>query len=390
MTKFFSVKKEGIRFVFNFLGLKLKVCYKKQIDYPINKELISSLKSNILDNTVLMIEANDFHGEIMPGYIKYLLDLGYNVDLLATEKHGEDSTLCRLKSDRVKSYYTNISTMEEILKDAETMNKYKGLFVNSLLTSRQDRKVKSPAIVYRYFKNIKKPEGGFCINVCHTIDRLEKSFLKENNCVVLADTKIPGLPVVNPCYFGEVKVSGKNDKTIFLISGDGSKNFGMVADSVRKLLREGITNFKVYVTGRNNHAELSEDLKSHVEFLGYVSFEKLYSLAEESDFIIPCLDPDNKKHLWYINNGTSGAFQLSYGFLKPMLIAEKFAQKAGVDSESAIIYEKNPDLTEAMRNAICMDKEVYKKMQEGVKKCCTQLYNSSLENLKNSITIKEL
>ena len=390
MSKLFSVKKEGIRIIFNILGLKLKVGYTNKIDYPVEAALIESLKSQISDNTVLMLEANDFHGEIMPGYIKYLLDLGFNVDLLATEKHKEDSTLCRLKTDRVKTYYTNISTMEKILQNPEIMNKYRGMFVNSMCLFRKDRRIKSPALVYKYFKNIQKPAGGFCINVCHTVDKFKTDFLKKNNCVVLAKTKRSDIPIVNPCYFGEVKITDKNDKTIFLISGDGSKNFGMVADSVRKLLIEGITNFKVYVTGRNKHTELSEDLKSYVEFLGYVSFEKLYSLAEESDFIIPCLDPDNKKHLWYINNGTSGAFQLSYGFLKPMLIAEKFAQKAGVDSESAIIYEKNPDLMEAMRNAICMDKDNYKRIQTKLECIRDELYHHSLTNVKNIIVGNEL
>ena len=104
----FNIKKEGVRLVFNLCGIKFKLRYKKQIDYPINEELISKLTQNQGENTVLMLEANDFHGEIMPGYIKYLLDLGYNVDLLTTEKHQKDSTLCRLHSENLNQYYTNI------------------------------------------------------------------------------------------------------------------------------------------------------------------------------------------------------------------------------------------------------------------------------------------
>ena len=249
----FSVKKEGIRLVFNLGGVKFKLRYKKQINYPINEVLIADLINNQRDNTVLMLEANDFHGEIMPGYIKYLLDFGYNVDLLTTEKHQEDSTLCRLNSNKLQQYYTNISTMEKILQDANIMDKYEGLFVNSMCLFRKDRAIKSPALIYKYFKNFHKPKNGFVINVCHTINNINTKYLKENNCVVLAKAS-KDLPIVNPCYFGDVKITEKNETTTFLISGDGSKNFQMVADCVQKLRSNGIENFKVYVTGRYQHS----------------------------------------------------------------------------------------------------------------------------------------
>lgn len=376
-----SIKKEGVRLVINVGKLKFKLRYKKQINYPINKQLISELTQNLRENTVLMLEANDFHGEIMPGYIQYLLDLGYNVDLLTTEKHQEDSTLCRLQSDKLQQYYTNISTMETILQTPEIMDKYAGLFVNSMCLFRKDRAMKSPALIYKYFKGFHKPKNGFVINVCHIINNIKTKYLKENNCVVLAKAS-KDLPIVNPCTFGDIRITSKNETTTFLISGDGSKNFQMVADSVQKLRSNGIENFKVYVTGRYKHNELTEQLKPHVEFLGFVSFEELYSLAEKADFIIPCLDPDNKKHLWYIENGTSGAFQMSYGFGTPMLIAEKFAPKALVDNTSAIVYKNNADLYNAMTKAIRMSAEDYNLLQAQTLNVAKSIYDNSKKNVE--------
>ncbi len=189
MIKGVSIEKEGVRLTIKLFGIKFKVRYKKQIDYPIDSNLIRQIKDNIRKNTVLMLEANDFHGEIMPSYIKYLIDLGYDVDLLTTEKHREDSPLCRLKSKKLNGYYTNISTIEKILQDENIMDKYKGLFVNSMCTFRKDRAVKSPALIYKYFKKVHKPKSGFCINVCHTIGKFKLKFLQAKNSVILAKGK---------------------------------------------------------------------------------------------------------------------------------------------------------------------------------------------------------
>lgn len=384
----FSIKIEGVRVSLNFFGIKLKFCYTKQINYPVNTNLINNLEQNVPESTVLMLEANDFHGEVMPGFISYLLDLGYNIDLLATEKHKEDCSLCRLKTDKVRTYYANVSTIEKILQNKEILTKYKGVFINSQYLFRKDRAFKLPVFIFDYFKNVQIPPEIFSIYVCHTMEKFEKEFFQSNNCIVLAQTKIPDLPVVNPCYFGDIKVTGKNEKTIFLISGDNLKNYTSITNSVKKLLRNGISNFKIYITGRNRHAEIANDLEDYIEFLGYLDFEKLYNLVAESDFILPCLEPEIEKHQWYIDYGTSGAFQLSYGFVKPMLIAEKFAPKALVNNESAIVYKNNEDFTEAMEKAIFMNQDEYKTIQKNLQEISKQIYQRSLKNLQEMIQKK--
>lgn len=213
---------------------------------------------------------------------------------------------------------------------------------------------------------------------------MKRDFLISNNCVALAKNK-RDLPIINPCYFGNVQITSKNDKTIFLISGDGSKNFRIVVDSVKRLISSGNTNFVVYITGRHTHDELPEELNEYIKFLGYVSFSDLYSIVEQSDFILPCLDPSIPKHQWYLKDGTSGAFQLSYGFLKPMILSSAFAQKALVDNSSAILYDNNSELYDSMLKAINLNNDEYKSLQDGIKCAKDKLYNLSLENMKNII-----
>ena len=212
--KIMTLEKDGIKITINFLGIKITFPYTQKINYPIENTVIEKLKTNLKENTVLMLEANDFHGEIMPGYVKYLIDLGYNVDLLATEHHLKDLALCRLETDKLQTYYTNISTIEKIIQNPEIMNRYSGFFINTLGLFRKDRNIKSPAFINKYFKDIHLPNNGFCINVCHNIDQLKSTSPKLPNCIALGKTKID-LPIVNPCYFGNISITPKNNKTVF-------------------------------------------------------------------------------------------------------------------------------------------------------------------------------
>jgi hypothetical protein len=113
----------------------------------------------------------------------------------------------------------------------------------------------------------------------------------------------------------------------------------------------------------------------------------LYNLIEDSDFILPSLDSEQLKHIRYITNGTSGAFQLSYGFVKPMIIDDKFAQYYNFDNSNSITYSSN-QYADALIKAIEMSKEDYLQMQSNLKDKANAIYNSSLQNLKALIKQK--
>ena len=73
--------------IYNRLSL-----YRKQRDehkkYKRKKNEIKKRKGLVAtiseDTYVVVIEPNPFHGETVPGYVKYFLDLGYQVDVFLT------------------------------------------------------------------------------------------------------------------------------------------------------------------------------------------------------------------------------------------------------------------------------------------------------------------
>ena len=70
----------------------------------------------------------------------------------------------------------------------------------------------------------------------------------------------------------------------------------------------------------------------------YDMIKEMYDEVEKADFFLTSYEPDFAPHLRYITTGTSGAFQLVYGFLKPVVIHEKFSGINGFDDKNSVIY----------------------------------------------------
>ena len=100
-------------------------------------------------------------------------------------------------------------------------------------------------------------------------------------------------------------------------------------------------------------------------------------------------DDKNPKHIRYNTTGTSGNFQLVYGFLKPCVIIESFSEINGFDDENSILYKSDKDYENALIKAITMTSEDYSKMQNNIKIYTEKLYQKSLNNLKKLIERKK-
>jgi len=89
---------------------------KKSI-YLYSNTVIELLKSNIKNNTVLIFENSFYHQECTPGYTKYFLDLGFNVDIII-DSSGLN-TFCLFKSfENIRAFtFYNSSQFSEHSKE---------------------------------------------------------------------------------------------------------------------------------------------------------------------------------------------------------------------------------------------------------------------------------
>lgn len=382
-----EVKYNGKRKVLNILGLKIKI--KKSN----NKYIKSLYKKRVLKNSVLLVECNNLHGETLPGYIKYLKDLGYNIDVIVTPRIYFENPFVRLD----KSLINNLFKLEiqDIIKffNLKKIEKYKYIIINSyhLYYSRKKNEL---VPFFELFKNVNENSQKF-IFVEHHLEDTNKKLLSENRVIQLADFNFqtPHPVFCNPNYFGEIKLHKKNEIINFITIGELAshrRNSNLLIDAVKKLYTEGIDNFKITVIGYGKLDDVPKEIHKFFDIKGRLPFKQMYNQLEEADFFLTLLDPENEKHDRYIKDGTSGSFQLIYGFNKPCIIAEKFAKYHYFDNKNSVIYEKNSDFTDALKYCVNISNEDYDLLCNNLNKTTEIIRKKSINNLKEMLDKLEI
>lgn len=355
---------------------KKNATFSHKIKDFINIKKFSDFK--VRKNSVLIVEPNSYHGEILPGFVKYFQDLGFNVDLLLRHENFEDNPFINVKNINIFSLSAN--KIKEVLK-FQKINNYEFLFIS---TTSYMEKQGFQGYYLDYLNYLPKTKRGI-LQVEHTFDennkKRELDYLKQNRLFTLSG--FDNTLMLNPHYFAQIEPNHeKIKKTKFLISGHWAKGNELLIKTVEALAKEGLENFEIRVLGSRIH--IPKELKKYFKILGYVKFKTLYEELKNIDFILPMLDEFDENHKHYLTGTTSGSKQQSLGFLKPLLINEKFAKEYGFNNKNSIVYREN-NLLGSMKNAIKMSQDRYTQMQVFLENLATETYNESLNNLRKVV-----
>ncbi|WP_020006081.1 glycosyltransferase family A protein [Brachyspira innocens] len=356
-----------------------------------NINLINFINAKISDNTVLVSEFNNSHGEVIPGIVKYFLDLNYNVDILITNNifYERISDIFN-DNNKVKIFSLDLDRIKKAFNNKK-IKKYKNIFITSYYIYNT---INNWPSILDYIPNIYKLNKNTII-MEHHIDLINRNLLRKNKKIAIMHNLDEELKenYINPHYFGDFNYKTKNkDITKFIVAGSFSehrRNYKLLFDSFRMLVKSGIINFHLTLVGGGDINYDLTYLRPFVTIRGRINYPDLFEEVYSSDFILPMLDCENKAHNRYVKYGVSGTFQLSYGFNKICIVNSKFSKTYGLDNDNSIIYEKNQDLLESLKLAINMEEEVYKIKQMNLKKYSDYLYNKSLQNLKNMLKLNK-
>ena len=222
--------------VSNFLK---KLIYKEGYNQFVDNE--------VLPKTVLIIEVNNCHGEILPGYIKYFLDLGYKVDILT----NCGQKICKsldifYNHNNVNIFYCGNGYILDNIKDIIHKNYYIILFTT----------------LYCYdftkyiFDYIDKDEivKNKIIFIDNNFQFLDNKLLNNRMIILKSFSKETDKIFVNPHYFGSISITSKNDNiTKFISIGqleDKRRNTNLLINSVKYLIKAGYDNFKLTIISR--------------------------------------------------------------------------------------------------------------------------------------------
>lgn len=341
-------------------------------------------KNNIRNKSVLLVEPNPFHGEILPGFVKYFQDLDFNVDLLLRYKNVKDNSLYDLNN--VNIYPCSLELMRSILGSKKIKN-YEICFITT--SALWDTKFCFDSFLNFLGFEPKAKNGIFLVehNITPYLEEYDElKYLKQNRLFTLSGFQ--NTPMLNPHFFINNRVlKNKNKIAKFIVTGHMIKEAELLFNTANKLIRNNINNFKIYILGKN--IKIPKTLNKNIFSLGYVNFKCLYKSLEQSDFILALLNSQNENHKKYLFDTTFGAKQQSLGFYKPLLINKGFAEAHHFNQYNSIVYNEN-DLYEAMQFAIKMSNSEYYNLTYSLKKMADEVYMTSLNNLKNSINSWDL
>ena len=371
----------------------------------------------------LVFEMFPFHFEIIPGFVSIFLQMGYQVDCLLQEVKSYGDVFCRCEEMRKKIgiYYYTSDSLSDMLQDLQLRNHYDLVFFSSVEigygTCRQ-----ALLQIENHFDT--KPKLAGC---CHSFqfpeEEIREALLRfDGRIVTLSASETPygNFPEVNPNYFCDIEKEGQKHKKPTVISIGISTNPYELTKAANMIYKKtGNTVHLTMVSNKDSRYEMINsryemikhlikyclirvfklkkyDLERHgprtimnrnvrkeIEITGRITFSDMFSRIDSSDFIAVNLFEREVKVFSSIR--TSGAKQLSLGFLKPCIIEKAVADYYGFNEKNAVVYNKG-EFVQALERAVSMNETQYAEMVEALKELRDRIRESSLNNLRKIVS----
>ncbi len=361
------------------LGCRLQ--WRFNLDQP---QLQCYLRHSIPPHTILIVEANNCHGETLGGLIRYFTLLGYNVDVMITPESAREHPLCRIKQQlQFNLFIIHITNLKELLADSK-INQYEYLCFNSYHLYYQPRTRHSATSVFDFFPRIVPPQRAI-LAIEHHLEHLDHSLCQAHRILQLAPLK-PEAVLCNTAYYGTIRPHPKTPPTLpteFIIIGNIEsfrKDYNLLFNSLQQLIQAGHTNFHITIVGQGQ-LYLPPSVATWITLTGRLPYNRMFDLLDQADFLLTLLDHNNQEHRRYLTSNTSGSFLLSYGFAKPLIIQKDFASVHYFNMENAVLYTDANDLATQMATCIQMPDHKYQQLVQNLSILHQKLETQSLNNL---------
>jgi len=347
-------------------------------------DLASSLLPGLPDCTgtfVVWEPCSRNHGEVVPGFVRHLRALGYRVSVLVSPGRVREGLFSRIDDPGVQVFGVPQRRIRRWVRRGGLAGSL-GVMVTtaSKLPARADGRID--------FEQVFGPDCSTPVYVVeHDVRGRVDRGVWDPRSITLRQVAYRGAQsvVVNPHDFGSVAVTPRSNGPLrFLVVGTlgkGKRAQHRIVDAVRELVGAGERGFEVTVIGKRGVGGLPADVADMFRVLGRVSFATLYAELERADVLLTAYEVENSDHDFYRTAGTSGNFQLVWGFAKPCVLLREFAPINGLDEDNSILYDGSGGLADGMRRAIALPPAAYARMQQRLQQDAAVLADASRRNL---------
>ena len=332
------------------------------------------------ENTVLLIETNGCHGEVVSAHWQYFKELGYNVDILMHGFIYNENHFARQDTSDIHIFHCHSTAMHKIFK-SKKMQQYKAIIIMTPMNY-----TFASQSVLEMFPELNKFDNLYTIaHNTRDIDNKYKNFNQKH--IFGLGRRLKDFPCTNPHLFGNIqKNSTKHNPTTFITVGGINpkrKNHDILLSATQELVTKGL-DFKVIIVGDGKLKNIPESIKNNIIVTGRQISHNMFTLMESSDFFLTLWDKNNPDHNKYKTDQVSGSPQLIYAFNKIPLVQKEFADFYDFNDKNSIIYEDD-NLANAMEQAILMNDKQYLKLYNELDKLSTSVYEESKQNIKKMI-----
>lgn len=332
------------------------------------------------ENTVLLVETNGCHGEVISAHWQYFKELGYNVDILMHSFIYNENHFARQDTSDINIFHCHSTAMHKIFK-SKKMQQYKAIIIMTPMNY-----TFASQSVLEMFPELNKFDNLYTIaHNTRDIDNKYKNFNQKH--IFGLGRRLKDFPCTNPHLFGNIqKNSTKHNPTTFITVGGINpkrKNHDILLSATQELVTKGL-DFKVIIVGDGKLKNIPDSIKNNIIVTGRQISHNMFTLMESSDFFLTLWDKNNPDHNKYKTDQVSGSPQLIYAFNKIPLVQKEFADFYDFNDKNSIIYEDD-NLADAMEQAILMNDKQYLKLYNELDKLSKSVYEESKQNIKNLI-----
>jgi hypothetical protein len=371
-------------YLYHYYSTQSTFDLKKENSYDyitnINNYFLIAAKENNKDNTVLIVESNTFHGELLQGYAKYFIDMNYNIEFLLNKRLYDLKPLDKFESYLCHTFSTGLEFI--VYLNLFLQKNYVYIFFNSdyfyidghylnLYTAAHKQ---DPRLLFiSHSENILRNE----------LKIAEGNYYFQNRKIFSLSGYNPSTRVL-PLFFNK-PINQINDKKIITsvgiylqISNNSQKTF---FDLVEKCIN---LNIRWNIIIREYSFDIPEHLNKYITVYKNPAYDVLYSLINNSYALINTYD-ESDFHDYYINKNTvTGNLLFSLVYNKPLILPSKFSTQFYLNDDCAFLYDDEIELFDVINNYL-FNKSIYADKLVNLKKLHDAYYFESFENLKNCL-----
>lgn len=350
---------------------------------------------------VLLYEGMRGHGECLSSYYTYFRKLGYDVDVVSTDRVINEKPLWMVKepvniysitNPSSANYAIMIKHLEEIRTKVPNFFDYDIYFIGTFnkdgyqfVKYLHDHGISKNRILHQNHVNYKTYMGQCGRDVTLGWNGFTLGMVDHD--------KLPQLPP-------SINITGKNhqlletdlaDKEITLfISGLSHVHFGnfeLFVKALDEVNKEGI-NIKVNVCGIREQGTYVMPVSKNVNYLGRLSFRDMTDAYCKNDFLFVLFDENaiscRVEHKMFLDGRVSGSRNMSIMYKIPLVVQKPYQLAWGFDDNNCIAYEGR-NYKEILMSLYNMKKEQYNKIIKALQKKEKEELQLGLKNLQDRI-----